>query len=275
MNQPQELRLFHNDKLSVLTQNKLATRFLRDVFKSDSHDIDVDLDLKGNFIFNKKNSSTNSNDLNVMYDLVNSKNSTPCLMIIRQPEKRIVTGLVQDILDNLKSAIDTPFLYFHLSNKFGESNIYQFIELFRRNYSNGEEWNDELSFNSFKNEFNTDKKNDLFTEIFNEIFYLYIKIWSELNIWERGHNNQYLFSFYEIFKRNNKIKVLDLDDNKSEFIDYLELLKFNTSFSKRSNNYFKKILEDFFENNLHMFRKLSTIVMERELYFYNFLKDKV
>ena len=276
MNHPQELRLFSDSHLNILTQNKIGTRFLRDVFNEDSYNIDVDLDLNSNIIFNFKDDRdfNKSEIIDELNSIVKQKSNKNTIMLIRHPEKRMITGLVQDILDNLNAAIDTPFLYFHLSNKFGESNIYQFIDLFRRNYSNGEEWNDELVFNSFKNEFNTDKKNDLFTDIFNEIFYLYIKIWGDLNTWERGHNNQYLFSFYEIYRKNNNIKVFDLDDNSDELKIYLTSLNYKVEFNSRSNNQFKKLLNRFFDERIDLFRKLSTIVVERDIYFYKYLKHQ-
>ena len=270
MNQPHELRFFHNDKLSVLTQNKIATRFLRDTFESDSYNIDVDIDSKGNFQF-----IGNSTETDILYEISKSNNISHCLMIIRHPEKRLITGLVQDILDNFMGVIDSPFFYKYLSNHIGKSFTYEFTELFKRKYYDNITWEREDIFHEFKTEFNKNKDGDLFTFVFHKIFESYIKVWGDLNIWERGHNNQYLFSFYELYQRNQNIKVFDLDENKNELSDYLNSFGFKTEFEKRSNSEFKKLLEGFFELNQHLYRKLSTTVIERDLYFYTYLKDKI
>ena len=270
MNQPHELRFFHNYKLSVLTQNKIATRFFRDVFESDSYNIDVDIDSSGNFEF-----IGNSTETDILYEILKSNNTNPCLMMIRHPEKRLITGLVQDILDNFMGVIDSPFFYTYLSKYIGKSYTYEFIELFKRKYSDNITWEKADVFYEFKKEFNQNKEGDLFTFIFHKIFKSYIKVWGDLNVWERGHNNQYLFSFYELHKKNKNIKVFDLDENKNDLSIYLDSLGFKTKFEKRSNSEFKKMLEDFFDLNQHLYRKLSTVIIERDLYFYTYLKDKV
>jgi len=272
MNHPQELRLFSDSHLNILTQNKIGTRFLRDVFNEDSYNIDVDLDLNSNIIFNFKDDRdfNKSEIIDELNSIVKQKSNKNTIMLIRNPEKRMVTGLIQDILDNLQGEIDSPFFYNFISKKISKGELVRFIDAWNSIYHSGG-----FELQSKYQSFTERLGDDSIYKIMSIIFEVYIKTWGDLNTWQKGHNNPYLFSFYEIYRKNNNIKVFDLDDNSDELKIYLTSLNYKVEFDSRSNNDFKKLLNRFFDERTDLFRKLSTIVVERDIYFYKYLKHKI
>ena len=265
------LRVFDTDDITILTQNKIATRYLRNVLNTDSYNVRMIINYNGSIDFEFESDYNDNHVIDNLYKIYKSTNTKPCLMLIRNPEKRLVTGLVQDILDEFKRHFDSPFFYDFLIKKVPPNKVTKFIDAFNITY-NQTTWEDVDSYNEFSKLVNSNGDSDLDKFIWNIIFETYIKLWSDLNNWERGHNNIYLFSFYELYRKNNDITVIDID-NDDDLISYLMLNNYKTEFPKRSNSYFKNLLEEFMSNNINLSRRLSTVVNERDYYFYKYLRQ--
>lgn len=266
MNHPQELRLFIDDKTIILTQNKIGTRFLRDVYKSDSYNIDTIIHPSGEFDFKSKDGKANINIISELKSIIEKTTDKEIIMLVRDPEKRLITGLVQDILDDFQKNYNSPFFIKTISSHISKDLLFKFIEAWNSIYRDGG-YESEENWNLFC-EYLTE---DEIQKIMFYIYETYIKLWGDLNLWQRGHNNPYLFSFYEIFRKNNTIRVFDLDNDSKKLSKYLTELGYTVNYKHRSNNHFKKLLSHFFDSHISLFRKLSTIVVERDIYFYKYL----
>lgn len=276
---------FSSDKLVCITSNKVASRYLGDVFIKE---LEVDIELNRDFSYkdtmlescntNKKISAEEWSVIKKDFDDVFSKKTTKDILILyRNPFKRVLTGLIQNFYSDL-------FISLH-------GNSYDFkLKKILKEFPSGINLYDKLSvgcnFPTDYDKFTADEQ-----KILNKLCIDYIFDAPATSILHTSHTNSYITYLYTVLKDdlfdNNKVYLIDIDDSKNvltkflkKYVDF-DIEQSNSERDKSSNkpfvdlflrtDSFETIDDEDREKILNCIYKIKSIVSD-ETFFYDKIK---
>jgi len=256
-----QARVYADDTFLIFSQRKNGTRYIENYFGNPCITFDFRIKSKTDFYFNPtpddihnySSSRIDFTKLEIDNFLKNTSNKI-IYFVIKNPIDRAVSGFVEDFFHQVKKDLtkEINYNFEHLI----DSNQ---LKLFKKT----------ILDNKITPNF-TQFENSNFNEIVKHFFIFYLqKYINECNIFTE-HNNHYMILFYQmILLCKLDYKIIDLSDDNT----IKNTLFYNTEGSqKKSNNYFKNIVYQIFDEDEILNKKFHNL-MFFEHHMYDILKE--
>lgn len=274
MDETFKFRIFRNNNCFFLTKQKVATRFLGQLFKNEGHEIIVDvvslkiehIDLLG---ASKKVGEQIEEDWNSIIEGTYNKD---VVVLFRDPSKRFVTSQVQDFADVIANFNSDPITEFaftsYFNRRFNQST--NFLSKFSNCVESGD-YDSILLLN--------DGTYDISAyNLMKDLLYDWITFRFQKGTITELHSENYLYTINHILgnlEKNSSFSILNIDDSASSLKNYCAKW-FNIDSAsnkmKHEQTNLKKVLSDLVKENIQI-QKIMNIVLENERFVFSALKQ--
>ena len=261
-----ELLLASNDKFLFITVPKNASRFINRLCPNSMVFTNFEnFSKKRVYRFDDRDGSSLA-DITIQDfdDFLNKKIKKNVVMIYRDPQERLITGIGQDFKDIFKTNYSLHTVYCRM-----------LLSEVTSKYTNG---NSILKKMYLDNQYDSNIENmsDEEIQIYNVLMKKYIKELFTLSEFS-SHTENYLFLYYTLLTMNidtNKVILCDMDEDKllnnmlSDFGFEIEPYRDKND----SNEFFKNLIRDI-KNKDKTIQKNIHIKVREEQFFYGMLKN--
>lgn len=257
--QPQAIFLAENEKSFVITKPKVASRFVQSLYQGSTHEIRIENTLEISPYFEVTNEASKS--YNRLLDV--KTNNKEIFLIYRNPLKRYISGVIEDILVSIgqENFNERFFLRSYLS----KNNIepYYLFEQLKENESN-------------RNFLLNEEFKSFLDDVLNDFFYWQVQTTPIFS----HHSSPYMVIYDKILKSqkidNRKVHLINLDNEKNNLSEILKPFVSDATHietseqisSKQSHKVFYSYVNNMIENNV-FFKDLVDNVCSLDFYFYD------
>jgi len=260
-------RAVSNDKLLVITKEKVGTRFIDSIFGNSVH---VDYNFIGKSVEVSTIFDSNHHMVPIIEQdikqLLNGTLTKKVVVLVKEPISRYITAHIQEILSaTFFDEHSSPMIYRSMENVFNKSN---YSEVFYRSF--------ELT--TFRN---PEVDENLINDDTNSFFKSLIQYWLH-TFGNTKHNHcqfylQKLLTFINLVPNHENIDILDLSNRGTKLINYIQ--KYTdldddklSKIPKNSN----KLITDIYEmvvNESHPLGMKLTEHLSEEMFSYSMIRN--